>query len=169
GNELFSEQGVLTFTFILALAVAAILMGPVGLVAGRGLQRAVVRTPTHYLAAGIAVLTIVGAYAVRNNPLDVVLMILLGLAGFGLRKVGLPPPAIVLGVVLGPIIETGLGQGLLTATGQANPWMSFFTRPISIGIIVLVVLGLLWPVYTRSKDRRSQEGARPRSDSEVAP
>lgn len=169
GNELFTEQGVLTFTFILALAVAALMMAPVGLVAGRGLQRAVVRTPTHHLAAGIAVLTIVGSYAVRNSALDVVLMILLGLAGYGLRKLGLPPPAIVLGVVLGPIIETGLGQGLLAATGEAHPWMSFFTRPLSIGIIVLVVLGLLWPIYTRRKDRRAEADAPTTSDQEVAP
>lgn len=164
GNELFTEQGVLTFTFILALAVAALMMAPVGLVAGRGLQRAVVRTPTHYLAPMIAVLTILGSYAVRNNPLDVVMMVLLGLAGYGLRKVGLPPPAIVLGVVLGPIIETGLGQGLLAASGEPQPWTSFFTRPLSIGIILLVLAGLLWPLVTRYKDERSREP----SDSEVA-
>lgn len=163
GNELFTEQGVLTFTFILALAVSALLMAPVGLVAGRGLQRVVVRTPTHYLAPAIGVLTMVGAYAVRNNALDVVLMVLLGLAGYGLRQVGLPPAAIVLGVVLGPIIETGFAQGLLAASGSAYPWMSFFTRPVSLGIIVLVVLAVLWPIYANRKaldqDREDEEVA----------
>lgn len=165
GNELFTEQGVLTYTFIFALAVAALLMAPVGLVAGRGLQRAVVKTPTHYLAPGIAVLTIVGSYAVRNNPLDVVMMVLLGLGGYGLRKVGLPPACIVLGVVLGPIIETGLGQGLLAATAQAHPWTSFFTRPISLAIIALVVLGLAWPLVTRRKEQQADRQAE--SESEV--
>jgi putative tricarboxylic transport membrane protein len=165
GNELFTEQGVLTFTFILALAVAALLMAPVGLVAGRGLQRVVVRAPTQYLAPAIAVLTILGSYAVRNNPLDVVLMVLLGIAGYGLRKVGLPPPAIVLGVVLGPIIETGLGQGLLAASDRALPWTSFFTRPLSLLIIALVVLGVLWPLLNRRKDARVRDQAH----EEVAP
>ncbi|HEX2177376.1 MAG TPA: tripartite tricarboxylate transporter permease [Nocardioidaceae bacterium] len=165
GNELFTEQGVLTFTFILALAVAALLMAPVGLVAGRGLQRVVVRAPTQYLAPAIAVLTILGSYAVRNNPLDVVLMVLLGIAGYGLRKVGLPPPAIVLGVVLGPIIETGLGQGLLSASDRALPWTSFFTRPLSLLIIALVVLGVLWPLLNRRKDARVRDQAH----EEVAP
>jgi putative tricarboxylic transport membrane protein len=157
GPELFEEQGVLTFTFILAVGLSALLMAPIGLVAGRGLQRAVVRTPTRYLAPVIAVLTVVGSYAVRNSPLDVVMMVLLGLAGYGLRKVGLPPAAIVLGVVLGPIIETGFAQGMLTATGDTYPWMSFFTRPISLGIIALVVLGLAWPLVTARKERRKAD------------
>lgn len=154
GSELFAEQGTLTFTFILAIALAAILMAPVGLVAGRGLQRVVVRTPTHYLAPAIAVLTIVGSYAVRNNPLDVVVMVLLGLAGYGLRHLGLPPAAIVLGIVLGPIIETGFAQGMLTASGSATPWLSFVTRPLSIGIIALVLLGLVWPLLANRKAKR---------------
>lgn len=157
GPDLFEEQGVLTFTFILAVGVSAILMAPVGLVAGRGLQRAVVRTPTHYLAPLIALLTIVGSYAVRNSALDVLMMVALGLIGYGLRNVGLPPAAIVLGVVLGPIIETGLAQGLLTATAQTYPWTSFFTRPISMVIIVLVILGLAWPLITDRKEKRKVE------------
>lgn len=156
GPDLFDEQGTLTFTFILAVGVAAILMAPVGLVAGRGLQRAVVRTPTHYLAPLIALLTIVGSYAVRNSALDVLMMVVLGLIGVGLRKVGLPPAAVVLGVVLGPIIETGLAQGLLTATAQTLPWTSFFTRPLSIVIIILVILGLLWPLMTKRKEKKQK-------------
>ncbi len=160
GSELFVEQGPLTFTFILALAVAVLLLAPVGLVAGRALQRTVVRTPTHLLVPAIALLTIIGAYAVRNNPLDVVLMLALGILGYGLRHLGLPPPAIVLGVVLGPIIESGQGQGLLAASGDAHPWLSFFTRPISAAIIVLVLLALLWPLWNRWKaHRRAQDTA----------
>ena len=157
GADLFEKQGPLVFTFILALAVSAILMAPVGLLAGRGLQRAVVRTPTRYLAPIVALFTIVGAYAVRNSALDVVLMMLLGFAGYGLRRIGIPPPAVVLGVVLGPIIETGLGQGLLAASGQAHPWTSFFTRPISLIIIAFIVVGLAWPLYTRHKERKLEQ------------
>ena len=153
GADLFSKQGTLTFTFILAIALAAVMMVPVGLLAGRGLQRLVVRTPTRYLAPTIMLLTVVGAYAVRNNALDVAMMVALGLAGYGLRRIGLPPAAIVLGVVLGPIIETGFAQGLLTATGDAHPWASFFTRPISVVIIVLILLGMAWPVITQRRAR----------------
>lgn len=153
GADLFDEQGVLTFTFILAVGLSALLMAPVGLFAGRGLQRGVVRTPTRYLAPVIGLLTMVGAYAVRNSAFDVVLMVLLGLAGYGLRKVGLPPAAVVLGVVLGPIIETGFAQGMLTATAMDHPWMSFFTRPLSLLLIVLTVVGVAWPIYAARRDK----------------
>ncbi len=154
GAELFTEQGALTFTFIIALAIAVLLLAPVGLIAGRGLQRTVVRTPTHLLVPAIALLTIIGAYSVRNNPIDVVMMLVLGVIGYGLRQLGLPPPAIVLGVVLGPIIESGLGQGLLAASGDASPWMSFFTRPISAVIAAVTLLALLWPLFSRWRERR---------------
>lgn len=169
GADLFTEQGSLTFTFILALGVSALLLAPVGLIVGRGLQRAVVRTPTTYLVPAIALLTMVGAYAVRNNPLDVVIMVALGLLGYGLRHLGLPPPAVVLGVVLGPIIESGLGQGLLTATGDDQPWLSFFTRPISVGILLVVLIALLWPVWTRWRARRAARAASPASAPQTGP
>jgi putative tricarboxylic transport membrane protein len=71
--------------------------------------------------------------------------------------VGLPPAAIVLGVVLGPIIETGFAQGLLTATAQEHPWTSFFTRPLSLGLIALTLMGLAWPFYTKHKEKKSAE------------
>lgn len=157
GAELFTKQGPLVFTFILAIAVSAILMAPVGLIAGRALQRLVVRTPTRYLAPAVAVFTIIGAYAVRNSALDVIIMVVLGLAGYGLRRIGIPPPAIVLGVVLGPIIESGLGQGLLAASAMAHPWMSFFTRPISLVIIGLTILGVAWPLVTRMRERNAAD------------
>lgn len=154
GNELFTSQGEITFTFIAAIGIAAIMMVPVGLVAGRAVQRAVVGMPTRYLAPGIIVLTIVGAYAVRNNVIDVVFMLLLGLFGYALRYVGIQPSTIVLGIVLGPIIEEGLVQGLLSSD-RAMPWTSFFTDPISLVIIALIIIGAAGPSLA-SRRRRNQ-------------
>lgn len=156
GSELFTQQGPLVFTFILALALSALLMAPVGIFAGRALQRAVVRAPTYYLAALIALFSVVGSYAVRNSIVDVIVMVLLGVFGYGLRRIGLPPPAIVLGVVLGPIIESGLGQGLLASSDRALPWTSFFTRPVSLLIVAFVVAALAWTLVSRHKERNQQ-------------
>ncbi|MBA2692893.1 MAG: tripartite tricarboxylate transporter permease [Rubrobacter sp.] len=156
GAELFTDQGSLTFTFMVSIAFAAVMMVPVGLVAGRALQRSVVNTPTRYLAPAVILLTIVGAYAVRNNVADVLLMVTLGLIGFGLRYLGIPPATIVLGIVLGVIVEEGLVQGLLASSDLAMPWTSFFTRPISLVIITMIILGTVWPIWANYRQRLQQ-------------
>ena len=157
GASLFTSQGTITFTFIISIAVAALMMIPVGLLAGRALQRMIVRVPTRYFVPAIVLLTFIGSYAARNNIIDVASMLILGLIGYGLRGLGIEPATIVLGLVLGPIIETGLGQGLLASAGSATPWMSFVTRPISLIIIALILVGALWPLWTRRIRHRRDE------------
>jgi putative tricarboxylic transport membrane protein len=155
GAELFTTSGDLVYTFVIALAVSAVMMVPVGLIAGRALQRGVIALPARYLAPGITVLTIVGAYAVRSSVVDVFIMLILGVLAYFLSLAGISSAPIVLGLILGTIAETGLVQGLLTAQGDANPWASFFTRPLSIVLIAMTVLSLLWPLVRRWRQRRA--------------
>ncbi len=159
GAELFETSGPLVYTFIIALAVSAVMMVPVGLLAGRGLQRGVMALPVRYLAPGITVLTIIGAYAIRSSVVDVFIMLALGVAAYLLQRVGIGGAAIVLGLVLGTIAETGLVQGILTSAGDAVPWTSFFTRPISIILILMCVFSAAWPFI--QKRRAAKAGRAP--------
>ena len=159
GAELFQTQGKLVYTFMFALAFSAVMMVPVGLIAGRALQRGVVALPARYLAPSIFVLSIVGAYAIRSNVTDVYLMLLIGLVGYLMAVADFSPAPIVLGLILGPIAETGLGQGLLTAAGSSHPWTSFFTRPLSLVLIALSLLSMLWPLYRELRGRRISPAA----------
>ncbi len=156
GAELFETSGPLVYTFIIALAVSAVMMVPVGLVAGRGLQRGVMALPVRYLAPGITVLTIIGAYAIRSSVVDVFIMLALGIAAYLLQRVGIGGASIVLGLVLGSIAETGLVQGILTSTGDAVPWASFFTRPISIVLILMSVFSAAWPFIQKRRAMKSK-------------
>lgn len=85
GPELFAERADITYTFMLALGLSALVMIPVGLYGGRMLSRAVGTLPPKYLVPGIGILTIIGSYAIRGNFTDVILMLMFGLLGFGLR------------------------------------------------------------------------------------
>lgn len=154
GAQLFETSGELVYTFIVALAFSAIMMVPVGLIAGRGLQRGVVALPARYLAPGIVVLSIVGAYAIRSSTTDVMLMLGIGILGYILALAGFSPAPIVLGLILGSIAETGLVQGLLTSAGMDSPWTSFFTRPISIVLIIISLLSAGWPIMREIRGRR---------------
>ena len=159
GAELFETSGSLVYTFIIALAVSAVMMVPVGLVAGRGLQRGVMALPVRYLAPSIAVLAIIGAYAIRSSVVDVYIMLALGVATYLLALVGIEGAPIVLGLVLGVIAETGLVQGILVSSGVDMPWTTFFTRPISLVLIAMCVLSAIWPLIQKRRAGRSNTGA----------
>ena len=154
GADLFSESGDLVYTFAFALALSALMMAPVGLIAGRALQRGVVLLPPRYLAPAIAVTSIVGAYAIRSSLIDVIIMLVLGVLAYFLGRAGVGVAPIVLGLVLGPIAERGLVQGLLVSTDHALPWTTFFTRPLSITLIVMCLIGILWPAIQNRRQRR---------------
>ncbi|WP_281242079.1 tripartite tricarboxylate transporter permease [Lentibacillus persicus] len=73
----------------------------------------VLSIPAPYLAPSIVFLTIIGSYAIRNNFLDVALLIGFGLLAYVMKNAGFNPAPIVLGLILGPIAERGLAQSML--------------------------------------------------------
>ncbi len=81
GPTLFSAQAETAFTFIFGLLIATLLMLPVGLLAGRYAYRFIVNTPKAMLTPLIAFMTVLGSFAVHNDPRDVAQMTLIGLAG----------------------------------------------------------------------------------------
>ncbi|MBE0602532.1 MAG: tripartite tricarboxylate transporter permease, partial [Deltaproteobacteria bacterium] len=128
GPELFAERADITYTFMLALGVSALMMIPIGIYGGRLISRFVSTLPSKYLVPGIVILTIVGSYAIRNNFTDVILMFAFGVAGYALRSLGFTAPPIVLSLILGPIMGAGLVQAYLTGGGYSWPWLALFVN-----------------------------------------
>lgn len=92
----------------------------------------------------ILLLTLVGAYGVNNSLFDVVVMLIAGLAGYLMRKLEFEPAPLVLGLVLGRIMEGALRRSMVIMDG--NPW-AFFQRPLS-GILLSVVTALfVWRLF----------------------
>ncbi|WP_211254006.1 tripartite tricarboxylate transporter permease [Pelobacter seleniigenes] len=145
GPELFTERADITYTFMLAVGLSAIVMIPVGLYGGRLLSRFVATLSPKYLIPGIGILTIVGSYAIRNNYTDVLLMLIFGVIGFGLRYLGFHGAPIVLGLILGPIMEEGLVQSYLMGQGNAWPYVTLFTSPLSWVLIAFCLMSFFWP------------------------
>src|SRR5690606_17151504 len=102
GPQLFEAQGAIVYTFIWGLLIATILMLPVGLVIGRYAYRTIVTIPKAVLVPGVAFMTIIGTYAIRNSVSDVIIMIVLGVFGWVLGRFGFSVSPIVLGLILGP-------------------------------------------------------------------
>ncbi|RXE47394.1 tripartite tricarboxylate transporter permease [Chromohalobacter israelensis] len=142
GLDLFTETGVLTNGFILSMGFAAMFLLPVGLLGGRLIHRVVVKTPFYFLLPSIAMVTILGTYALRNSMTDVFIMLLLGSVGYFLRLIGIQAAPIVLGMILGVIAEKGYVQTMLTAVVDPIPWLRLLANPLSIVLACLVVLSV---------------------------
>lgn len=147
GPQLFSEQSEIVYTFIYGLFLATLLMLPVGLFVGRYAFRSLVRIPKALLAPSVAFLTVLGSYAVHNNVHEVLQMVLLGGFAWMMAGFGFSASPIVLGLILGGIAEAGFVQGYLIGNAKGNILGEFFSRPLSIGIIAFILLGLLYPLF----------------------
>jgi len=142
GPELFSKYGAMTYGFIISLFIANIIFLVLGLYLAPYFAK-VTSTPNALLIPGIAILSVIGSYAINNNMFDVWLMIGFGICGYFLEKGGFSTGALVLGLILGPIVELGFGQALIMSAGSP---MIFFERPLCILLWVITIL-LMLPAF----------------------
>ena len=110
GPTLFTTEGAIVYTFIWGLLIATVLMLPVGLLIGRYAYSSIIKIPKAVLAPTVALLTIIGSFAIHSNVEDAQLMVGLGILAWVLERFGFAPSPIVLGLVLGPIAEQGFVQ-----------------------------------------------------------
>ncbi|MEX2164418.1 MAG: tripartite tricarboxylate transporter permease [Sulfuricaulis sp.] len=149
GPSLFGEQSSIVYTFIYGLIIATLLMLPMGLLIGRYAFKSIVTIPKAVLVPAVGFLTVIGSYAINNNTDDVLVMVVLGIIGWVLNRLGYSPSPIVLGVILGPIAEAGFVQGYLIGGARGSVLAEFFFRPISMAVIGFILLSLFYPYLTR--------------------
>ncbi|MCL1629760.1 tripartite tricarboxylate transporter permease [Roseibaca sp. V10] len=154
GLELFSETGVLANGFIISMGLAALMLIPVGLLGGRLIYQVIRRTPHYFLVPTILVITILGTYALRNNLVDVALMLGLGIVGFAIRGLGLDAAPIVLGLILGTIAEQGYVQTILGGMAMDIPQLRLLENTLSQILIVLTVAVIGWTAWPRKRRQK---------------
>jgi putative tricarboxylic transport membrane protein len=113
-----------------------------------GLWIKVLRIPYSFLFPLIVLFSIVGAYSAAGNIGDVVIMIIFGGVGYLMKKFAYEPAPMVLGLVIGPLLETAIRRSLIMSKGQVA---IFFNRPIAAFFMVVTLLMLLSPLLTRRR------------------
>jgi putative tricarboxylic transport membrane protein len=154
GIELFTTSGVLTYAFMISMGLAAIAMVPVGMLGGRIIYRIIFRTPYYFLVPTIGLATILGTYALRNSSSDVLIMLILGTAGYLLKQIGIGAAPIVLGLILGTIAEVGYVQAILGGAVYRFPVIRLFENSLSWILIVMVAFSAAWPIVSGLLRRR---------------
>jgi TctA family transporter len=105
-----------------------------------GIWVRLLRVPYRWLFPVIIMFCCIGNYSVNNNEVDVYLCALIGAVGYVLVKLGCEPAPLILGFVLGPLMEEYLRRAMLLSRGDPSV---FFTRPISLAFIVATLLLLV--------------------------
>ncbi|ODT81245.1 MAG: hypothetical protein ABS76_12420 [Pelagibacterium sp. SCN 64-44] len=102
-----------------------------------GLWVKLLSVPYRMLFPTILIICSIGAYTMANSTFNIMVMLIFGLIGFGLRVLRLEPAPLALGFVLGPMMEENLRRALLLSRGDA---MVFVERPISLSFLVVSLL-----------------------------
>ncbi len=110
--------------------------------------------PYRVLFPAIIIFCCIGCYSLKNNLSDVVIMAIFGVIGYGLRKMRFEPAPLLLGFILGPMLEENFRRAMLISEGDLSV---FVTRPISAGFLA-VSAALLMMVLVPSMRRARGEG-----------
>jgi putative tricarboxylic transport membrane protein len=106
--------------------------------------------PRWFLLPGVAALSFVAVYAVNQSPFDLVLMTGFGMVGWLMRKTGFPLAPVILGLVLGPLMEKSLRRAMALSGGD---WSVLFDSPIAIALWILAVASLVVPPLLARRTR----------------
>jgi putative tricarboxylic transport membrane protein len=124
-----------------------------------GLWVRLLKVPYRLMFTIILVFCCIGIYSINNSPSDVYFTAFFGLVGYALIKLGLEPAPMLLGFVLGKLMEEKLRQALALSEGS---FMTFVQRPVSAGLLVIafaiIVIAMLPAVHKRREATFQSEG-----------
>jgi putative tricarboxylic transport membrane protein len=143
GPQLITDHPNIFWGFVASMYVGNLMLLALNLPLV-GLFVNLLRIPYGYLYPLIIMFCVIGVYEVSHSIVDVWIMLIMGVLGYFLRKLGFDPAPLVLGLVIAPTLELSLRQSLIMSDGN---WTIFFTRPIALTLVaacfVLLALSLV--------------------------
>lgn len=161
GPQLFTGSGDLVYAIFWALLIIPIVMLVIGL-AGIRAWGQITRIPTRYLWPAVLALSAVGAFAVRGTIVDVVVMVGAGVLGYLMIKNGFPPAPLVIGLIVGPLAETGFRRATIINGGS----LQWIFQPIPL---VLLIVSILTVAVALLRTWRMRRATRTGEESAAAP
>ena len=141
GPELFEQNSELVWTLIASLYVANVMLLLLNLPLIQ-LWVKVLEVPRPLLYAGILVFGTLGVYSLSGSVVEVLIMYAIGVLGFFLRRYDFPIAPVILGVILGPLMETQARRAL---TASGDDLGVFFGRPLTVILLVIAVAAFVLP------------------------
>ena len=159
GPSMFIENAHIMYAVFIIFIIANLLMLPLGWAAIKA-SRHILSVPRNILVPLILLMCIVGSFAITNSVNAVVIMLVGGLLGWLMEENGFPVAPVILGLVLGEMLESNFMTSMIKADGSL---MGFFSRPIAATLGVMTIVIWIWmlavqmkPKVLSDKPKRSQ-------------
>lgn len=150
GPLLFAEHPEIVYGLFLGLIISNLWVLPIGLLGARFFAK-MSNVPKPILWPTILTLCVIGTYASEGTMMPAYTVIVFGLVGYLMKKAGYPTAPLILGLLLGPMAEENLRRSLLMSHMDATV---FFTRPISLILLLLGFITLVWPWFQEWYQKR---------------
>jgi putative tricarboxylic transport membrane protein len=145
GPQLFTSSGTLVWGLIASLYIGNVMLLVLNLPLA-GLWVRLLSIPQPLLYGGILVFSTLGVYSLNNSTFDLVLLFIVGIIGFLMRRHDFPVAPAVIGLILGPMAEAQFRRALTISQGDPSV---FVTHPLSLGLLVIALLVLVVPPAIR--------------------
>ena len=113
----------------------------------------VLQVPKNILLSCVMALCAIGAFGVNNRSFDVITIFFFGLMGYAFNKVKIPTTPLILGFVLGSMVETNLRRGMMMTMGDVTP---LFTKPICVVFLLLAVFSIIRATIVRVRQTKRE-------------
>jgi len=150
GPQLFDKNPDLVWGLIASLYIGNVMLLVLNLPMA-GLWVRLLAIPRPLLYAGILVFAGLGTYSLRNSTVDLIVLYVLGVVGFLMRRFAIPVAPAVVGMILGPELETHFRRALQISRGD---YSTFVARPLSLAIFIVAAAVLFGPILFRAWQAR---------------
>jgi len=143
GPNLFVKQAAYMYSLTFSIFMSGTMFLLLGIFGAQYFAK-VLKMPNAVFAPMIICLAAIGAYSVKQQYYGIVIMFVVGVLAYFLKNTGFPLPPMLIGLILGPIVESNLNRSLILSHGS---WSIFVTRPICIVFLFLAVASIAWAAY----------------------
>jgi len=157
GPHLLEKTPEFLYVIFGAMFIANLMFLVVGLVGAKVFSR-ITLIPKTLLWPAVFVFAVIGSYAFASSVFDVWVMLASGLLGFVMLRHGFGQAPLVMGLILGRLVEESFSQSMII---YDNAWWRLFERPIVDAFLALTLLGLFWPLVGRGLRRLAGKAGDP--------
>ncbi|WP_411731989.1 tripartite tricarboxylate transporter permease [Paeniglutamicibacter sp.] len=162
GPLLFERSGPMVWTLLASLFIGLVILLILNMQFAV-LWAKLLLIPRHYLYAGIAVLSVLGVYAISSSIIDLWILLAVGLLGFMMRRYKFPLAPVLIAVILGPLAETELRRALTVSEGDLS---ILIDSPVTMVLYGLLLITLVITGIQHLRHSKAARGKAPKFDSD---
>ncbi|AOF93379.1 tripartite tricarboxylate transporter permease [Sinorhizobium sp. RAC02] len=152
GPQVITQQPVLFWGLITSMFVGNVMLVLLNLPLV-GIWVKLISVPYRYLYPAILVFCVIGLYSIQNQTFEIMTAAVFGFVGYLFMRMKCEPAPLLLGFILGPMLESNLKRAMLLAKGDAT---TFVTRPLSAILLLIAVLLMLTVILPQFRKKREE-------------